>query len=174
MDVAILNGNALRIKGKNASLIIDPTKETGKIDANCVIKLNDNPNFSDSKVEDSRITISGPGEFEVGGIKISIINVNEKLIARLEVDLVKLLVGDGETMEKVQEKVEESDLLVVNSKNKFNYSSFTALNPKAILAYGENAIELEKALGKSNSEKVHKFSITAAKLPTEMQFIHLT
>lgn len=173
MDVAMLTGSAIRVKGKNASLIINPTKETNKTEASCVLNLKDDPNFSDSKIEGSRITITGAGEYEVGGIKIAVLDIGGKRIARLDVDYVKLLVGRGAAMEKVQEKVEDSDILIVNTDEKFNYSAITSLDPKIVLAYGPNANELEKALGKNNSEKTHKFSTAVAKLPSEMQFIHL-
>jgi len=173
MDVAKLSGNAIRIKSKNASLVIDPTKETGKTEANCVVKLNNNPNFSDAKIEGSRISITGPGEYEVGGIKIAVLNMDGNLIARIDAESIKLLVGRGEAMEKVQDKVEDSDILVVDANEKFKYSELTSLDPKLVLAYGEMAEELGKSLGKSGSEKTHKFSTTAVKLPSEMQFIHL-
>ena len=174
MDVAKLTGEAIRIKSKNSTLIIDPTKATNKTEANCIIKLKDNPDFSDAKIEGSRITISGPGEYEVGGVKVAIHELGGKLLARVDADSVKLLAGMGESMEKIQERVEDSDILIVDASEKFNYSTLTSLNPKIVLAYGANSIELEKALGKTNSERTHKFATTAAKLPSEMQFIHLS
>lgn len=173
MDIAILSGNAIRIKGKKATIVIDSVKETNKTEADCILKLKDVPNFTDSKIENSRITITGPGEYEIGGIKVSVLDFESKRIARLDVDLVKVLVGNGEVMGKVREKFEDSDVLVVDTSEKFNYSSLTSLDPKIVLGHGANAGELEKALGKSNSEKSHKISLTAAKLPSEMQFIHL-
>ena len=173
MDIAILSGNTLKVKGKNSSIVINPTKETGKTDANCILKLVDLPDFSDSKIEGSRITISGSGQYEVGGIKISVFDIGKNLIARIDVESIKILVGRGEALEKIQEKVEDSDILLLNSEDKFNYSIVTSLDPKIVLEYGANVSELEKALGKSNSEKTHKFVTTVAKLPTELQFIHL-
>ena len=173
MEIAILSGKTIRVKSKNTAIVINPTKETNKTEANCILKLADLVNFSDSKIEGSRITISGTGEYEVGGIKISIFDIGKNLIARIDVESIKILVGRGESMEKIQEKVEDSDILLVDTEDKFNYSIVTSLDPKVVLAYGVGVSELEKALGKSNSEKTHKFSITAAKLPSEIQFIHL-
>jgi hypothetical protein len=173
MDVAMLTGKTLRIKGKNSSVIINPTKELNKTEGSCVLNLKNEANFSDTKIEGSRITIEGPGEFDVGGIKISVLKTSGSLVARMDVDSVKLLVGKGEAMEKVQDKVEDSDILVVEANESFNFSSLTSLNPKIVLGYGESVSDLAKSFGQNNPEKTHKFSTTAAKLPSELEFIHL-
>lgn len=173
MEIMILSGNTLRVKGKSASLAINPTTETNKTEVNAILALHSDPKFSDSKMEGSRITIKGPGEFEVGGIKISAIAVAEKLVARIDVDSVKVLIGSGEAVEKIQDKVEGSDLVVINADTKFNYSMLTALEPKVLLVYGELKDEVSKSLGKGTAEKANKFSTTADKFPSEMQYILL-
>lgn len=174
MDVMILSGNALRIKGKNASFVVNPTKETNKTEADFILALNQDSSFSDAKIEGSRITIKGPGEFEVGGIKVSAIKVSEELVASVDVDSVKVLVGSGESIEKIQEKMEGSDILVVNSNNKFNYSILATLEPKVLVVYGDLKDEVSKSLGKESAEKTNKFSTTRDKLPAELAYVLLS
>lgn len=173
MDIAIITGNSLRIKGKNSAIVINPIASTGKTDANAILVLDKNLPINDSKIEGSRITIKGPGEYEVGGIKVSTTSVEGKLVARVDVDSVKVLVGSGDAIEKIQDKVEGSDIVVVNADNKFNYSTLTALEPKVLLVYGELKEEVGKSIGNESGEKVNKFSTTADKLPAEMQFAYL-
>lgn len=173
MDIMLLSGNALRIKGKNSSVVINPSKATGKTEAHSILVLDKDLDFSDGKVEGSRITFKGPGEYEVGGIKISATKVGEKLVARIDVDSVKVLVGSGEAIEKIQDKVEGSDLVVVNSDAKFNYSILTSLEPKVLIVYGDLKDEVSKSIGKTVSESTNKFSTTADKLPAELEYVLL-
>lgn len=173
MDVAILSGNAIRIKSKSASVIINPSKETNKTEVNAVINLNNNSNFSDLKMDGSKITIKGPGEYEVSGIKVKAQGEKGNMVAKLDIELVKILVGSGDGMEKLVDKIENVDILVVNADRKFNFSSLTGFDAKIILAHGELSSDLSKALGKSNAEKVSKHSTTIAKLPSEPQYFLL-
>jgi len=173
MDVAILSGDSIRIKGKNAAIVVNPTSVTGKIEANAILALNKTLQINDSKIEGSRITIKGPGEYEVGGIKISAIPVGENLVVRIIIDSINVLTGSGEAIEKIQEKLEGSDIVVVNADTKFNYSGLATLEPKVLLAYGELKDEVGKSIGKETNEKVNKFSTTADKLPSEMQYVVL-
>jgi hypothetical protein len=173
MDVMLLTGNALKIKGKNASIVVNPTSSTNKTEASSILILNSLPDFSDAKVEGSRITLKGPGEFEVGGVKIAATAVGEKLVAIIDVDSVKVLIGSGEAIEKIQDKVEGSDLLIVNSDTKFNYSSLASLEPKVIIVYGELKDEVSKSLGKVDTQMTNKYSTTVDKLPDELAYVLL-
>ena len=55
MDIAILTGDALRVKGKNSTLVLNPITATTKTEADGVILLDKFLNFSDAKIEGSRI-----------------------------------------------------------------------------------------------------------------------
>lgn len=173
MDVAILSGDAIRIKSKLSTIVINPTKNTNKTEANAVVRLTKDPVFTDSKIEGSRITIKGPGEFEVGGIKIKTLGANGNMVAKVDVELVKVLVGSGEEMVKLVEKIDNVDVLVVNADQKFNYSALTGFDAKVVLAHGNMSTEMTKAIGKTSPEKVHKYSTTSAKLPTEPEYFLL-
>lgn len=173
MDVAILNKNTLRVKGKTASLVIDPTPSLGKTEADAILLLGDSADQVTGKVEGARITIKGPGEYEVGGIKVSAIQVGNDLVASLDVDGVKLLVGKGSTIEEIHDKIEECQIAVINSEGEFNHSFLTSLEPNALLIYGVGKEEVVKSLGKTDAAKASKFSTTSEKLPTEMEVVLL-
>lgn len=173
MDIMILPGEALRVKGKNSTLVLNPSASTPKTEADGVILLDKFLNFNDSKIEGSRIKITGPGDYEVSGAKITAIKVFEKLAVRIDIDNVKIIIGNGEAIEKVQDKLEDSDILVVNADNKFNYSALASLEPKVLMVYGELKEEVSKSLGKEEAERTNKYSATKDKLPAELQFILL-
>jgi hypothetical protein len=172
MDIAYLGENSIRIKGKNATLIVDPSPVIGKTEADAIL-LTDKilkPNIS--KIAGYRIVIKGQGEYEVGGVKVSTSNVDDKLLSRLDVDGVKVLLAPGFSLEKVHEKLEEADIVLVNAENEFNYSVLPSLEPKVLLVYGSKREEVSKSLGKEAS-KASKYSTTADKLPGEMEFLVL-
>lgn len=172
MDVALLSPDSIRVKGKNSTIIVNPSAKISKTEADGIINL-DKTDFSDEKIEGSRITVKGPGEYEVGGVKISAVTTNSALVSRIDVDSVKVIIGNGEALEKIQDRIEGCDLLVVNADKKFNYSALASLEPKVLLVYGELKEEVSKSMGKTSVEKLNKFSATADKLPSEPQFISL-
>lgn len=172
MDITILNKNSLRIKSKTAALVIDPDSTTGKIEADAILSLTKSSDFSDRKIEGARIIINGAGEYEVGGIKITAMKAGNGLVANLDVEEVKVLLGKGTEIEKIQDKIEECDIVLVNSDEEFNYSILTALEPKVLVVYGEKKEDLRKSLGKEGV-KVSKYSTTSEKLPAEMEMVFL-
>lgn len=172
MDVVSLGKNSLRIKGKNGSIIIDPVESIAKIEAQALLVLKNGSDFDDSKVEGSRISVKGPGEYEVSGIKISALKSDPGIVARIDVDNVKVLVGEGSSIEKIQDKLEESQVVVVKADSAFNYSVLTTLEPKVILVYGLMSDEVGKALGKEGVKTV-KYSTTSEKLPQELELYFL-
>lgn len=171
MDIILLGENSLRIKGKNASIIVNPTDQTGKTEAEAIVLLENFQNDNFPKIEGSRITIKGPGEYEVNGIKVSGIGAERKLMVRMEVDNVKLLIGSGESLEKIHDKVEGAEVVVINADKQFNYSILSSLEPRVLIVYGQSREEVKKSLGKNDAETVSKFSTSADKLPSEMQLI---
>ena len=173
MDVAILGNNSLRIKGKMASIVVDPSTSTPKTEAQAIILLSANPDFSDSEIEGSRINIKSPGEYEVSGIKISGLSADGELVARVDADGLKVTVGKGKAIERIQDKLEDCPVLVINADSEFNYSILASLEPNLLIVYGEKRAEVAKALGKESIDKANKFSFSADKLPEDMQLVIL-
>lgn len=173
MDVALLDKKSLRIKGKNASFIIDPTSLVQKTEAEGILTSGKYPDFNDSKIQGSRITILGPGEYEVGGIKIVSTKVNGNLVSRVDVDNVKILIGEGSAVEKIHDNVGDCNIALIRADSDFNHSVLTGLEPKVLIVYGDKKDEVKKSLGKDESSKASKFSVTSEKLPEEMQFVLL-
>ena len=173
MDVALIGKSALRIKGKNASFVVNPDSSVGKTEADAIVLLGSNSLQKFPKVEGSRITIKGPGEYEVSGIKISTTQVGQNLVARVDVDAVKLLVGSGESIERIHDKIEECDVAIINSDMDFNQAVLTSLEPKALVIYGDKKESVAKMLGKDGAQKASKYATTLEKLPQEMEVVLL-
>lgn len=173
MDVILLNENTLKIKGKNASIIINPSTSTSKTEADGIILLKGDLSFNPDKIEGSRIIIKGPGEYEVSGVKISTTRVEGDQVARVDVDNVKVLIGNGLAIEKIHDKIEEAQVVVINSDEEFNHSILTSLEPNVLLVYGAKRTEVAKSLGKDEAISASKYSTASDKLPAEMEVILL-
>ncbi len=174
MDIAIIGENTIKIKSKRqTAVVLDPVRGMGKTEADAVIYSKKSNDSSDAKIEGSRIKIIGPGEYETGGTKIEGIKVDGNLAAVIEADGVKLLLGRGQEIKKIHERVGAFHIALINADSDFDFASLTSLEPNILMVYGPKKDEVRKSLGKNDVGKVSKFSATFDKLPEEMQFVLL-
>src|SRR5947208_751003 len=68
MEISAIGSSSVKIKGKNAAIVVDPVS---KVDAEIVIATQSLDSLALEKVGGARLVISGPGEYEVGGISVS-------------------------------------------------------------------------------------------------------
>ncbi|MCL5432934.1 MAG: hypothetical protein M1524_02350 [Patescibacteria group bacterium] len=174
MEIALITKNALKIKGKHASLAVDPgidLRTKTVVDAVLLSdKLLEN-NFS--KIEGHRVIISGPGSYEAGKIKISGLGSGANVVYSVRVDGVEILLSKASGIKKIQGTERDYDIVVLNVDTLIEESLITSLSPKAVVLYGEKSEEMLKSLGKNPSEKVNKYQTTLEKLPKEMEIILL-
>ncbi|OGH23626.1 MAG: hypothetical protein A2958_02530 [Candidatus Levybacteria bacterium RIFCSPLOWO2_01_FULL_38_13] len=173
MEVALLNQNTIKIKGKSASFLVDPVLKTPKTGADAVIFLKE---FEDSgqaaiRAQDARVIIKGGGEYEVGGVRISGTKVNGHFNYFFNVDNVNVFIGRTSGIEKTQEGT-ICNLLILNVDSDFKESMVTAYEPNVILLLGNRAEQAVNLLAKDH-ETSSKFVITSDKLPTETQIVLL-
>lgn len=168
MEIALLSKNALRIKGKNAVLVVDPQE---KHEANAALVFS----IPVSKINPvgSEVIINGPGEYETGGVKITGVKSEQDLVYSLSVDSVSVLLGKVSTLEKLQTKLKEANILVVNCDNIVDASFITSLVTNVLLLYGEKAAEVGKSIGGENVVKASKYASTIDKLPAEVETVIL-
>lgn len=170
MEVSILSQNVLRLKTKSALFLVDPQGKTEN--ANALIYLK---RAHDKPSEETSVVLDGPGEYEIGGVKISGVRSGDEVIYSLLLDGVDTMVGSVIALEKAQHKVKEHSLLVLRAMDdSVEKAAFaTGLATNALLAYGERAKILIDSFGKENPEKTAKYAVTKDKLPQEMQTVLL-
>lgn len=168
MEIALLTKSGLRIKGKQASIAIDPQD---KSTYEAVLILSKTPEEV-SKQEDT-IIITGAGEYEIGGIKVNCLRSESDLVYSIIVDGVEVLVGKLDVLEKMQHKLKEHNIVVVNCAAQGSASFITSLAENVVMFYGDQAKEIASSLGKENVQAVAKYSSTKDKLPTEVETILL-
>lgn len=170
MDIAIIGKNSVKIKGKQATIIVDPVEGMPKTAADATILLNGNDNVDVSRVADSRIIINGPGGYEVGGVKISGTKTPKGILYKLSIDGISIVLGSS-----VEGKMEDLDgeVAIVNTNNGFNEVFVTALEPKMTVLYGDKKAEAAKALGAENVTSVPKITVAKDKFAEKMEIITL-
>lgn len=145
MEISKVSPTSVKLKGKNASVVIDPMS---KIDAEIVIKSSPSEALALDKVENIRLIVSGPGEYEAGGISITGRPVKDGVIYVL-LDQVKVLFTLSSTIGSVPDD-EEYDCLLIKINSVLSKDTIAPINTKCVVLFGDpslsglNATELEK------------------------------
>lgn len=174
MEIAFVSPKTLRIRGKQTTLVVDPdahpkAKATGDV----VIGFTDTIVMSRILVEGQRLAVTGPGEYEVGGIKMTGRRTGEHITYDIRVDGIDLLLTTSTQLKLFKDSAKESDIMIVQSNETFDESSVTALSPKVLVLYGQESLAMAARLGKEVAEATQKFQTTLDKLPTEMEIVVL-
>lgn len=168
MDLTLLDKATIRVKGKKASLIIDPGEKSPKQPADCVVLLNKDGALD--RVENFRLVVNNDGEYEVGGIKITGNSVDDSgILYGLNVDGSQVILAKTSTIEKMSDIGNEAEIAVLNVDSLLNEGIVASLEAKAVVLYGEKAAEGLKALGKQDLSPVRKVTLGKEKLPQEVE-----
>lgn len=171
VDISIVGRNSIKLKGKKASFIVDPSSELPKTSSDAIILSNGYDNIDISRVTDSRIVINGAGGYEVGGAKISAAKTPKGILYKLSIDGISIILGSATDVK--MEGFNACSVAVVNAGNDFNESFVTALEPKITVLHGEKKTDAARALGAQGLTEVSKISIAKDKLPEKMEVVVL-
>lgn len=151
MEITKLHESTIRIKGKNASVVIDPLV---KCEAEVVIATQPVENLSLDKVSNMRLIISGPGEYEVGGISITGKDTKTGMMYQIH-EQSKIIFVTSQEIASVPDD-EEYDCLIVKVISEFKDDSLGPINAKCVILYGDVALATIKS---ENQEKISKVNI---------------
>ena len=170
MDVSVLPGDALKIKGKQALFYVNASEKVS--DANAVVYLTGNHVKPDSEAV---VVIDGPGDYEIGGVKLSGIRSGEDIVYSFIFDGINIMIGKIAPIEKIQHKVKEHDVVIIapDEQSPTNASFVTGLATNYLVAVGKDGKKLVDSFGVENPVTTTKLSMTKDKLPQEMQTVLL-
>lgn len=167
MEIAIVQKTALRLKGKNATFLVNPVEDAP---VNAALMLHDTqPKVSSEEM----VNISGPGEYEIGGVKISGVRSENGYVYSLTVDGVDLVVGQIETLAAVQNKLKDHNIVIALCNKQANAAFLTSAAQNAVIVYGPAAAETAQGFEKEKLQQMNKYSAVAGKLPTELEIVLL-
>lgn len=168
MDIQIFDTASLRIKNKKTTLAFDPSKNVSKFDADAVVLTGDGADVS--RVNNSRVVIDGPGDYEISGLKISGIGSVSDRIYVLNSENTNVLVAKTSALNKLSsDKLGDYQIVVLNADEDLNQTVVTAMEPRAVVLYGEKKKEGAKSLGSNNGSTASKVTISEDKLPEELE-----
>lgn len=171
MEITVQSVNSLKIKGKHASVFINPQDKTANY--NMAILLG-NPAKSNLKIREDVVVIDGPGEYEAGGIKVSGIKAESSTVYSINIDNVDVVVGNRDALEKVHQKLKEHNVALINADTSGNASFATGLGMNANLFFGEQAKATIDTIAKDEKKELGKYVISSDKLPAETETVLLT
>jgi hypothetical protein len=171
VDIAIIGKNSIKLKGKQVTFVVDPTKEMPKTSSDAIILLDNELDTDVSRATESRIEIVGPGEYEVSGVKVSGTKTPKGMLYKFLIDNMSVIMGFA-----VDVKIEgfnDCDVAIVNTSRDFNEAFVTGLEPKMAVLYGDKKIESAKTLGTENVALVPKVTAVKDKFPEKMEVVVL-
>lgn len=173
MDIQIFNTDSLKLKIKKTTFAVDPKTKIAKFDAEAILAMD--KSFDPTRVNESRIVIEGPGEYEVSGVKVSGIKSDGDTIYSLFSDNVGILLAKASSLEKIsKDKLLDYKIVIINADSFLNQTLITAMEPSIVILYAEKKKEGARLLGKENAAISSKISISEDKLPEELEVMILS
>lgn len=151
MEISKLADASIKIKGKNASVVIDPAS---KVEAQIVIATVSQETLLLDKVEGVRLIISGPGEYEAGGIAVTGKKVKGEVFYQiLEGSKIAFTTSSGISLIPDDE---EYDCLIIKVTSQFTEDTLGSINRKCTVLYGDLNVATLKS---ENIEKAQKVNL---------------
>ena len=175
MEITQVAPGTIRIKGKQATLFVDPSPLLkGKTQAEALLLTTTAQEYDSAKIENLRLVVEGPGEYEISGVKITGIALGGGVAYVVRVDNVEVFCVRASNLEKNIDVTLAKPVFVVHAdKTLSDVAGIADNNPAVVISYGEHAADIAKALGKEGIAAGAKFQTTQDKLPAELEVIIL-
>lgn len=132
MEISLINSTSVKIKGKNASLVIDPT---AKQDADIIIATKPLEALAVDKIDGVRLVIAGPGEYEAGGISITGKSSKGSVLYNI-IDSSRIMFVTSNGIASVPDD-EEYDCLLIEVVGELKEDAFASINAKCVVLFGD-------------------------------------
>ena len=172
MEITLVNTSSLRLKGKQVTLVVNPTGGKGKLAAEAALFFGRSQSFDLLLLENAKLIIDGAGEYEIGGVKITGIRANDTNGYDIVLDGIDIFVAKASMLAKMKD-IKEAEIVVIEADTLVNQSVIAALNANVTMFYGEQAAANVKALGKEEQESISKYAVTRDKIPADAQILLL-
>ncbi|MBI2036627.1 MBL fold metallo-hydrolase [Candidatus Microgenomates bacterium] len=176
MDIYFLGQGAVRIRGKKTTLAVDPFT---KIEADAALLTSYDEALSQlPKVNNFRVVISGPGEYEVGGAAILGVGVGGITTYSIKIDGISLFHAGAITRPLTDAEIDKYpniDIAFLPVVGEIA-SLIAKLEPKIVIPIyvtKENIDQFLKEVGKEGLSPKDKLTVSREKLPPELEVIWL-
>lgn len=170
MEITLLPKQSLKIKGKHALLLVNSDEKLTGFNAALLLQSQD---VNSETVTDECVVISGPGEYEIAGVKITGIRNMSDVVYTLNIDEVDILIGNIEAIEKLQHKLKENHIVIIHADKVLDASFITSISSNCVLFFGDKSDTVGTNFAKEALKKMPKYTTTKDKLPQEMETVLL-
>lgn len=168
MEIALLPKASIKIKGKQTTFVLDPQEKTNTAPT---LLLHINP--GQATIAEAPVVITGPGEYEIGGVKVTGTRNETDMLYSMKIDGIDILFGQLNALDKMQHKLKEHNIIVSLCDTETPASFLTSLAANVVMVYGDKAETITQTFGKDNIQQMTKYSSTLEKLPSEVETILL-
>lgn len=169
MEIVSLSPNSIRIKSKQATIIVNPQEKVSG--ANAVVIFNQE--VKKLKLPSDAVIINGAGDYEVGGVKFSGTRYDTAISYSFIVDDVNILLIDLSALSKNHQKMRDYDVVIVSVDTEEDVAVATNVAGSAVIYIGDKAEAVVTKAIKEGVINTTKFVTTKDKLSTEVQQILL-
>lgn len=158
MEIQKLSPTSIKIKGKAASIAVDPESKT---DAEIIIATRPLESLALDKAENQRLIVSGPGEYEAGGISIAGKQQKSAMPAGRQgfiyqiFEGVKIMLVSSDNISQVPDD-EEFDCLIIKVVTDFKDDTLGPISRKCTVLYGNLSLATIKS---ENSQDIQKINL---------------
>jgi len=165
MEIALLSSSSLRLKGKQATFVVNPSEKTTSYTGALLLG---NVAIEKLRIDPNATLIEGPGDYEIGGIKFSATRFDTELMYSIVIDDVSILLIESKTLTKAHQKMQDHDIVVVYLTTNEDPSVAANVANSVVLYFGTHAKEAITQFIKEGVQEMNKYVITKDKLPTEV------
>ena len=192
MDIYWYGQSFFKIKGKSATVVIDPfsPQSTGfklpkDLSADIALSTRSHPDHNCLKAVDGNpVQIAGPGEYEVKGVAITGVQSGTNTVFNVQIDNLNIVHLGDLGHELTDEQVEEigvADILLIPVGNNRSLGAKEAaevvsqLEPRVVIPMNyDNVDGFLKEMGVESASPLVRLSIVKDKLPQETEVVLLS
>lgn len=179
MEITHFGQSSFRIRGKHATVVMDPCIPFPKhVTADIVTVSEDHPDHNAiSQIEGTAYVVNGPGEYEIKGVGVIGRKVEKNTMYRIEIDGLSIVhlrdVNHTLSAEEV-DSLDGVDILIMDVASPV--SVIHEIEPVIVIPMRASRDELTtflKEVGKEDVVPQPKLTVTRDKLPEQMQVVIL-
>lgn len=171
MEITIVSDHSIKLRGKNASVFVNPVDKAAQVNAAIILAPFEKKNM---KLKDDVVVITGPGEYEAGGIKINGTKSAGKTVFSINIDGVDIALGDISALDALHQKMKEHHVLLALSDETHSASFTSTIATHVVGFFGAQAAAVVDTVAKEQKKIVSKYQISVDKLPTETETLLLS
>ena len=170
MEIAVLPKGGVRVKGKQATLLVGTSDSTSGANALLLYAFDE----KEEPIKNGILVVDSPGDYEVSSVKISTYRNAGDLVHSFSMDGMDVVIGKLAPLERMQAKLGEHQIVVVFADTVVDASFATNLVTNTLVLYGDKAKEVAEKAAKGVLQELPKYSVTLDKLPAEVETVLLS